>query len=191
MAISSPCSPAFSTRRRKLLSVPNSPATAVWPPSALPMAHGQPGSADVQVVALLRPLRCVCPIGWIGGRYSTSNPICAISGRSRSQSRKVPCRPPLPNERGNSSYHALNTAFGRSTMTANSLSYTLASDRSGYRATSAVSSSLSAIRTAVQTCLAERRRRICFLIASASDRPARFAMARSISIPIRNSTATS
>ena len=36
---------------------------AVWPPASEPMAHGLPGSPGAAVSALLRPLRCVVPIG--------------------------------------------------------------------------------------------------------------------------------
>ena len=56
------------------------------------------------------PLRACCcdpcgalrPIGWIGGRYTTSKPIAATAGSRR----RVPASP--PSERGNSSYQAPN-----------------------------------------------------------------------------------
>ena len=55
---------------------------------------------------LFGPLRSVTPIGWMGGRYSTSKPIAEISGSSASTSAKVPCLPGVrPADRGNSSYH--------------------------------------------------------------------------------------
>ena len=61
-------------------------------------------------------------MGWIGGRYTTSNPIAAIRSSSLAAVTKLPCtgwpvssRPPV--DRGNISYHAENSAFGRSTQT--------------------------------------------------------------------------
>ena len=59
---------AAMTRLSNSARVPSSALTAVWPPSAAPIAHGLPGSPGAAVGALLRPLRCVTPIGWIGGR---------------------------------------------------------------------------------------------------------------------------
>ena len=41
---------------------------ASCPPSGEPIAHGEPGSPGPAVSVLLRPLRAVVPIGWIGGR---------------------------------------------------------------------------------------------------------------------------
>ena len=41
-------------------------ATASWPPSGPPMAHGLPGSSGPATRLLSRPLRWVVPIGWIG-----------------------------------------------------------------------------------------------------------------------------
>ena len=61
--------------------------------------------------ALLRPLRFVVPIGWIGGRYTTSKPRSAISGSTA----RTPSNP--PNDRGKSSYHAPNAARAGSTTT--------------------------------------------------------------------------
>ena len=43
------------------------------------MAHGLPGSSGPPPIVLFGPLRNVRPIGWIGGRYTTSNPIAAIA----------------------------------------------------------------------------------------------------------------
>ena len=43
------------------------------------MAHGLPTSSGRASSVLFRPLRLVVPIGWIGGRYTTSNPAAAIS----------------------------------------------------------------------------------------------------------------
>ena len=71
---------------------------------------------------LLRPLRCTLPIGWIGGRYTTSKPMSAMRAERAAAVVKVPCtglpsasQPPV--ERGNISYHALKRASGRSTQT--------------------------------------------------------------------------
>src|SRR5579864_7172867 len=86
------------------------------PPSVALIAHGLPGSSGAATSALLRPLRLVRPIGWIGGKYSTSNPISATSARRASQSANVPCSPPDAAERGNISYHALKRANGGSTQ---------------------------------------------------------------------------
>ena len=63
-----PCSAAASTSARTSSSVPSSGWTAVWPPSAEPIAHGLPGSLGPLSVRLLGPLRNARPIGWIGGR---------------------------------------------------------------------------------------------------------------------------
>ena len=62
------CARAASTRRSKSSIVPSSGSTAVWPPSGPPIAQGLPGSPGSAVGALLRPLRWVRPIGWMGGR---------------------------------------------------------------------------------------------------------------------------
>src|SRR5437588_12226851 len=89
---------------------------AVWPPSAPPMAHGLPGSVGSASVELFLPLRWVTPMGWIGGRYSTSKPAPATYGRRRSTSASVPWRPGSSDaEHGNVSYQALKRARGRST----------------------------------------------------------------------------
>ncbi len=66
---------------------------ASWPPSGEPIAHGTPTSSGVAVRVLLRPLRCVVPIGWIGGRYTTSKPISAMASRRFSAVRKVTSGP--------------------------------------------------------------------------------------------------
>ena len=63
------------------------------------------------VTALLRPLRFVCPIGWIGGRYTTSKPSSASCGSTRS----TPAKP--PHERGKSSYQTPKRASSTSTST--------------------------------------------------------------------------
>ena len=72
---------------------------------------------------LLRPLRFVRPIGWIGGTYTTSKPMAAICGRRHSASAKVvaPGRSgSRPCERGKSSYQAPNRARSRSTISGSS-----------------------------------------------------------------------
>ncbi len=79
---------AAATSRSKSATVPSSGCTAVWPPAAAPIAHGLPGSAGRAVVTLFGPLRCVVPIGWIGGRYSTSKPIAATYGSRSTTSRE-------------------------------------------------------------------------------------------------------
>ena len=85
---------------------------------------------------LLRPLRCTLPIGWIGGRYTTSKPILAMRGSASAAVANVPCtglplasQPPV--DRGNISYHELNRASGRSTQTPY-CSPRVTSSRSGY-----------------------------------------------------------
>ena len=84
---------------------------AVWPPSSFPMAQGLPGSLGPATRVLFGPLRCERPIGWIGGRYTTSKPMAATSGRRLWAARLNP-----PSDRGNSSYQALNWARSRSTQ---------------------------------------------------------------------------
>ncbi len=84
---------------------------AVWPPSSLPMAHGLPGSLGPATRVLFGPLRCDRPMGWMGGRYTTSKPMAATSGSRLRAARRKP-----PSERGNSSYQALNSARSRSTQ---------------------------------------------------------------------------
>src|SRR5438874_7837336 len=61
---------------------------ASWPPAALPIAYGLPGSFGPATRLLFGPLRLVVPIGWIGGMYSVSKPIAAIAGRRRSLSER-------------------------------------------------------------------------------------------------------
>ena len=66
---------------------------------------------------LFGPFRFVKPMGWIGGRYRTSNPSFLSSGSLAMQSLKVPCLPGTrPWERGNISYHAANSADFLSTV---------------------------------------------------------------------------
>ncbi|WP_309244482.1 hypothetical protein [Micromonospora parastrephiae] len=68
IATSRPCAAAAWMKARKSAGVPRSGWIASWPPSAAPIAHGEPTSVGPAVSALLRPLRLTRPIGWIGGR---------------------------------------------------------------------------------------------------------------------------
>ncbi len=61
------CSLAVATSALKSSSVPRSGWMASWPPVSSPIAYGLPGSLGSAVSVLLRPLRLVWPIGWIGG----------------------------------------------------------------------------------------------------------------------------
>jgi hypothetical protein len=74
---------------------------------------------------LLRPLRLIFPIGWIGGRYTTSKFIAAMAGSRCAAVLKVPCLigvasgpTSAPSERGKNSYQAENRARLRSTQRA-------------------------------------------------------------------------
>ena len=67
-AISIPSSFAAATSARSSFSVPSEGSTASWPPSFEPIAYGLPTSPRLAFSALLRPLRFVSPMGWIGGR---------------------------------------------------------------------------------------------------------------------------
>src|SRR5216684_7690860 len=58
--------PSFAVVAAKWLKssrVPSDGSIAVWPPSALPIAHGLPGPAPSDTSLLLGPLRFVRPIG--------------------------------------------------------------------------------------------------------------------------------
>jgi len=117
-AISMPRSRAERSTCRKSAAVPSSGWIAVWPPSAAPIAHGLPTSPGPAAGVLFLPLRFSRPIGWMGGRYTTSNPIAAMASKRSSRSAKVPCFPGSGEaERGKSSYHVLNRARSRSTTT--------------------------------------------------------------------------
>src|SRR3954454_22910278 len=113
---SMPCVLAVLQRLTTSAWVPSSGWTASWPPSSAPIAYGEPGSSGPAVRLLLRPLRLLRPIGWMGSRYRTSKPRSAISGISFS----VAFRP--PQERGNSSYQAPKRAFTRSTSSGSGFS---------------------------------------------------------------------
>ena len=67
-AIAMPSSAARVVMLANSASLPRSGCSAVCPPASLPIAHGLPGSERRAVGELLRPLRCVRPIGCTGGR---------------------------------------------------------------------------------------------------------------------------
>ena len=67
-AISMPSAFASAHNRSNSATVPSSGLTASCPPSALPIAHGLPGSFGPAASVLFRPLRFDVPIGWIGGK---------------------------------------------------------------------------------------------------------------------------
>ena len=144
-------------------------------------------------VALLRPLRATRPIGWIGGRYSTSKPISAMSSKRAATSAKVPWRPGsgMPSA-GKSSYQAEKRARSRSTRTRYGRSQTVGCVRSACARHRAVSCrrwrrttrSASGVASSASSPAQARRRR-------ASALPARAAAARISAAPIRMSTLTS
>ncbi len=68
IATSMPSSRARPTNGSKSSRVPSSGWMASWPPSSEPIAQGEPGSSGSGLSVLLRPLRNVVPIGWMGGR---------------------------------------------------------------------------------------------------------------------------
>ncbi len=84
---------------------------------------------------VVRALPAWCrPIGWIGGRYSTSNPSSAMSGTSAATSRSVPCRPGSGDaERGKSSYQAPWRARSRAATITSSCEAAAPRRRSGAR----------------------------------------------------------
>src|SRR2546421_12094 len=82
-ATSIPCSWAAARRQRKSSSVPNWGWTAWCPPASLPIDHGLPTSRAVARNALLRPLRFVTPMGWIGGEQASRGarqPVGRVGG---------------------------------------------------------------------------------------------------------------
>ena len=114
------------------------------------MAHGVPGSPSTHETALLRPLRDVMPMGWMGGKYSTSNPMPAMYGSHFSQSLKVPWRSGIgEHERGNTSYQALNRAFFRSAVALSTGEKVVACVLSAWREAVRSNLSLSAVFSAV------------------------------------------
>jgi hypothetical protein len=79
---------------------------------------GLPGSPGSACRALLRPLRCCMPMGWIGGKYSTSKPMSRIIGRRACTSLKVPWR--VVGDRTREQLVPAGKRAGRSTSTGNS-----------------------------------------------------------------------
>ena len=120
-----PSSRVLATNASKSSIVPRSGWIASCPPSGEPIAHGEPGSPSAGVSVLLRPLRKVVPIGWTGGRYTTSKPMPATASSRLAAVRSVPeagARRPIgstwtPSERGKNSYHEPYSARSRSTCT--------------------------------------------------------------------------
>ncbi len=168
-----PRAAARRTNARKSARLPRSGCTASWPPSAPPIAHGEPGSCGPGSSVLLRPLRFVTPIGWMGGRYTTSKPIAATPSRRFAAVRKVPLfqlpsfRRRAPSERGKNSYHAPTPARRRSTRISCS-GESVVSSASGHAAkTSSAGASTSARRSAADAAVSRspaasalRRRRV-------------------------------
>ena len=74
-ATSRPSSCARATNASKSANVPSCGWIASCPPSAEPIAHVDPTSSGTETTLLLGPLRFTVPIGWTGGRYTTSKPI--------------------------------------------------------------------------------------------------------------------
>jgi hypothetical protein len=91
IATSMPSSPVRATNASKSSIVPSAGWIASWPPSSEPIAHGEPTSSGPVTSVLFGPLRFTLPIGWIGGRYTTSNPMSATAGRRSAAVRNVPC----------------------------------------------------------------------------------------------------
>ena len=76
-----PSSRARATKAVKSAIVPSSGCTASWPPSWEPIAQGEPTSQEEATTvppgnaSVFGPFRLTSPMGWIGGRYTTSKPI--------------------------------------------------------------------------------------------------------------------
>ncbi len=150
--------------------MPSRGCTLSCPPSGEPIAHGTPTSAGPGVRVLLRPLRNVVPIGWIGGRYTTSKPIAAIAGNRRAAVRKLPCgSSAVPSERGKNSYQAPYSARSRSTSNGN-VSEAVTSSRNGCAASTASTSGVNAAARRVATGSVSSR--ITSAAASTAARPA-------------------
>lgn len=149
------------------------------------MAHGTPGSQLPADSVLLGPLRKVDPIGWIGGRYTTSNPIAAMAGSRSAAVRKVPLTgaepgsTTAPSERGNISYQEPKRARLRSTSSGSAFAE-VTSSRYGRRASAASTAGASAAAWRASTVRSSLR--IASAAASTASRPSRlgtFAAARS------------
>src|SRR5829696_5325795 len=122
MASSMPWDLTLATNRSKASQSPRSGWIASCPPSELPMAHGEPGLAGPGARVLFGPLRNEVPMGWIGGMYMTSKPICAAASMRSWDESKVPeihlefsSSQRAPSERGKNSYQDANSAALRST----------------------------------------------------------------------------
>ena len=63
-----PCSRAAAVSAREVVDRAELGVDRVVAAVAPPIAHGEPGSSGPASSVLLRPLRLVTPIGWIGGR---------------------------------------------------------------------------------------------------------------------------
>ena len=94
-----PCSRAVAHRARTSSIVPSSGWTASWPPSAPPIAYGEPGSSGPATSVLLRPLRFV-DADRVDRRQVEH--VEAELGDRRARCASTPFRP--PQERGKSSY---------------------------------------------------------------------------------------
>ena len=119
------------------------------------------------------PCGFVTPIGWMGGRYTTSKPIAATPARRFAAVRNVPLfqlpsfRRRAPSERGKNSYHAPTPARRRSTRISCS-GESVVSSASGHAAkTSSAGASTSARRSASDAAVSRspaasalRRRRV-------------------------------
>ncbi len=136
-----PSSRVRATNASKSSNVPRSGWIASCPPSADPIAHGEPGSPGCGVSVLFRPLRNEMPIGCTGGRYTTSKPMAATASSRPAAVRNVPDTGAVwpegstwaPSDRGKNSYHAPYSARCRSTCTVSALDR-VTSSRSGHRA---------------------------------------------------------
>ncbi len=117
--ISSPCSRAARDQPAEILECAKRGMQRVVPALGSADGIGLPTSVGPGVRVLLRPLRALRPIGWIGGKQRTSKPMSRTRGRCAITSSKVPWRAGSSViERGNSSYQAAKPAASRSTSSA-------------------------------------------------------------------------
>lgn len=140
----------------------------------------RPGHTDIPgggVRELLGPLRCVVPMGWTGGRYTTSKPIAATAGSRSAAVLNVPLTggspflTTAPSERGNSSYHEPKRARPRSTSSGAGREE-LTRSRSGWRERAASTSGASAASSRARAGSVSSRR--VSAAASTASRPSRF-----------------
>ena len=147
-----PSSRVLATNASKSSIVPRSGCSASCPPSADPIAHGEPGSPSAGVSVLFLPLRNVVPMGCTGGRYTTSKPMPAIASSRLAAVRSVPeagARRPIgsiwtPSERGKNSYHEPYSARSRSTWTVSGRDLVTSSRSGQLRRMAAISGSSAA-----------------------------------------------